>query len=590
MKYSTPPSISLFSQFKKTLIVLAIVLTISNIMLSQCLTVGDIGDFEASALSDDWWSNTQGNGVISTDITTAYTGSKSVKVDVTTASTWQVRMYNVGCDFNITSGNSYRVTLYAKGEIGNSIDVSLLDNATTEAIGNVILTSSGWQKYQVMLTSGVTSTNGKIRLSFREVGTYYIDNISYQHLTMTSASISDPNICWEGVMESEITGDGQLRNFRFLKSYATNNVANYYTAERASSSAGIIMKIKTSSPSINLSFSEDLTWAADVFNHKISIYKDNVYQSSTNDFDISLSNSSGITTEWKLVMPTYSQMNFKSIDIENGYTIESVSCNSKPVYVAIGNSITMGVGLSNNDSKDAYSRYIADSLGYELYNWGIGGSKVHDTVYTNLRNSSLKPDLITVLWGFNDVHFSKDDNHFTASTFPKYENLLTSILQNYPTACVMAILPTFTNNPENTTTRTIDNLEAGQLNIINSLQLTYPNLDYMQGTSYSNALSLADDVHLNNDGNITLAKGIISELNCGTMTSKVEADLDNKFKVYPNPTDGIINLEQAQHYIVLDLSGRLLQESFGKIVDLNQLQKGVYLLKASSRIHKIIKR
>jgi gliding motility-associated-like protein len=70
----------------------------------------------------------------------------------------------------------------------------------------------------------------------------------------------------------------------------------------------------------------------------------------------------------------------------------------------------------------------------------------------------------------------------------------------------MAILPTFTNNPSNTTVRTVPNLEAGQLNIINSLQLTFPNLDYMLGSSYSNALSLADDGHLNNNGNIMWSK------------------------------------------------------------------------------------
>lgn len=282
-------------------------------------------------------------------------------------------------------------------------------------------------------------------------------------------------------------------------------------------------------------------------------------------------------------------MNFNSIDIESGHTIGNSSCNSKPIYVAIGNSITMGVGLTDNDSKDAYSRFIADSLKYELYNWGIGGSKVHDTVYTNLRNSSLKPDLITILWGYNDVHYSLDDNHFTTSTFPKYENLLTSVLQNYPSACVMAILPTFSNNTTNTTTRTLANLEAGQLNIINALQTTYPNLDYMQGSNYTTALSLADDVHLNNDGNISIAKGVISELSCGTFTSTLIADSENKFQVYPNPTNGIINLDKPQQYEVLDLSGKIIQKSFGEKIDLTGIERGIYLVKVNATIYKIIK-
>lgn len=443
-----------------------------------------------------------------------------------------------------------------------------------------------------MLTSGATSSLGKIKVSFLDVGTYYIDNIQYEQISMVPASISDPNICWEGVVESEITSGGELRVFRFQKSYATNDVAGYHTAERATSSAGIVMKLNSSSPSINISFTEDLTWADDIFWHKIAVFKDGVHQFSTNDFDISLSNSTGNSVEWKFVMPTYTQINLKNIDIENGHSLESINCNNKPVYIAIGNSITMGVGLTENESREAYSRVIADSLGYELYNWGVGGSKIHDTVYSNLTNTSLTPALITVLWGYNDVHYSTDDDHFNHSTFPKYESLIASILQNYPNACVMAILPTYTSNPSNTAVRTVPNLKAGQLSIINNLQLTYPKLDYMLGSSYTNATSLADDVHLNNNGNIDLAYGVIGELNCSLVTSSKEKNLDggNNSKIYPNPTSGMIYLDKPQPYILSDLSGKLLLKSFGNKVDLSQLIKGIYILELNSSIHKVVRK
>ncbi len=576
-------------KFQKVLLFSIINLFLTDLVYSQCLTLGDIGDFETNNLSGEWWNGTQGNGLISLDSSDSYSGLKSAKIEVTSPSTWQVRMYNLSCAFNIVNGNSYRVTIYAKGQVGNSIDISLLNNTQTESTKNIVLTSSDWQKYQLIFTSGVTSSNGKIRLSFRELGTYYVDNISCKEVSMTTVSISEPNICWEGVLESEITSGGELRNFRFLKSYSINSLPGYYAVDRAASSAGIIMKIRTASPTLNLNFSEDLNWAGDVFNHKISVFKDNIYEFSTNDFNISLSNSGMDAVEWKLVMPTYTQINLKSIDVENGYAIESINCNDKPIYVAIGNSITMGVGLVGNESRDAYSRFIADSLGYELYNWGIGGSKVHDTLFTNLRNSTLKPDLITVLWGYNDVHYSSNDNHFNTSTFPKYENLLTSILENYPNACVMAILPTFTNNPVNTTQRTISNLESGQLSIINSLQLTYSNLDYMKGTDYTSSISLADDVHLNNNGNKSLAKGVISELNCGTITSKVNVDSEKTFKLYPNPTNGMINLGKSQQYSVLDLSGKLLINSYGEKIDLTKIKQGIYLVKLNDTIYKIVK-
>jgi hypothetical protein len=315
-----------------------------------------------------------------------------------------------------------------------------------------------------------------------------------------------------------------------------------------------------------------------------------VFQFSTNDFDISLSNSTGASVEWELVMPTYTQINLKSIAIENGHSLESINISNKPVYVAIGNSITMGVGLTENESKDSYSRVIADSLGYELYNWGIGGSKIHDTIYSNLTNSSLSPSLITILWGYNDVHSTNTDQ-LSNSTFPKYESLLTSILQNYPNACVMAILPTYTSNPTNTGSQTVPNLEAGQLNIINSLQLTYPNLDYMLGSAYTSAASLADVVHLNNNGNIALANGIIGELNCSVVTSNNNKATDSEIKAFPNPTSGILNFDTTvKHLQLFNLLGVLLDAKTDiKSIDLSQYQDGVYLLKADNQTVMIYK-
>lgn len=564
-------------------------LFLSTSVHAQCLTSGDVGDFEHTNLTDEWFTGDQGNGTISQETTTIYSGTKSTKIEVTTPSTWQVRLYNKSCTFNITNGASYRAIIYAKGTIGNSFEVSLLNNTATESTQNIELTSNDWKKYEVVLTSATTSAQGRIRLNFKDVGTYYIDNIYYESINLVTASVTDPNLCWEGVATSEITSGNEVRVFRFLKNYATTNLPTYYTAERASSSAGITLSLKTSSPTVNMSFAEDLTWAGDIYNHKISVLKNGVYQFNTNDFDIALSNSTGSSVEWKFIMPTYTQMNLKGIELESGHALESMDCNNKPTYIAIGNSITMGVGLTENDSRESYSRIIADSLGYELYNWGIGGSKVHDSVYSNLENSSLNPDLVTILWGYNDVHYSTDDSHFANSTFPKYESLLTKILQNYPSTCVMAILPTFTSNPTNTTERSISKLEAGQLSIIQNLQGTYPNLDYMQGSAYTDALGLNDAVHLNNQGNRALAEGVVSELSCGVITSHEEQFIETGSFAYPNPTLGMLFLKKEQAYTLTNLSGQVILKSFGKSLDLNQLQNGIYLLRTVYSVQKIVK-
>lgn len=128
---------------KKTVILVLLSFLLTNIVSSQCLTAGDIGDFESNVLSDNWWTGTQSNGTIALDAIQAQSGSKSVKVEVTAASTWQVRLYNQNCTFSIATGESYRVTIYAKGTVGTTLDIALLDNATAQSNQNVTLTSTG---------------------------------------------------------------------------------------------------------------------------------------------------------------------------------------------------------------------------------------------------------------------------------------------------------------------------------------------------------------------------------------------------------------------------------------------------------------
>ncbi len=340
-----------------------------------------------------------------------------------------------------------------------------------------------------------------------------------QHLysfAQTNISVTDPNICWEGVTETEVVSGGELRTWRFPKSYAEIDVSGYYTSKRAASSAGIVMKIKTASPALDVEFADDQTYTGQhFFYHNIAVFKNDVFQFTTNDYDIPLTNSGGTSVEWKFVMPVYTQMNLKSIELTSGYSLETIDCNNKPIYLAIGNSITMGVGVTQNGSHNTYSRLIADSEGYELYNWAIGGSKVYDGILDNL-SSGIEPDLVTILWGYNDVHYSGNDNYFNNNTFPQYEAILDTICRKFPSAKVMAILPTYTTNPTNTAARTVPILSDGQLSIISDLMNTYSNLCYIDGWDYTDNSGLQDNVHLNDNGNASLASGVVSNLNtCG---------------------------------------------------------------------------
>lgn len=244
---------------------------------------------------------------------------------------------------------------------------------------------------------------------------------------------------------------------------------------------------------------------------------------------------------WKITLPTFSTIEFINLELLTGYTVEPIADLNKPVYIAIGNSITHGQGISINSTALSYPFLVADSLNYELYNWAIGGSKVYDGILDNL-STDISPDLVSILWGYNDVHYSTGDDFLANSTFVNYEIIITTFAHDYPDACIMAILPTTTTNPINTSVRTIDSLKSGQLQIIQNLQKTYSNISFMHGTDYTDVSSLNDAVHLNQNGNQRLANGILAELPCATITNTSNF-INEHIYLYPNPTSGEINIQ-----------------------------------------------
>ena len=82
--------------------------------------------------------------------------------------------------------------------------------------------------------------------------------------------------------------------------------------------------------------------------------------------------------------------------------------NNKKLYIALGDSLTSGVGV--NDYKQSYPYLIAEELANRgqvvtLINQSYPGYKVIDLVNNKLDPTILsKPDLITILIGVNDAH------------------------------------------------------------------------------------------------------------------------------------------------------------------------------------------
>jgi hypothetical protein len=390
-----------------------------------------------------------------------------------------------------------------------------------------------------------------------------IISISITPLFSKSISPSDQKIRFTGVVEV-IDGVSGMELYRFKKSYIDadwKTTGGAWAFKNALTQAGITIQIKTASPTVAFNFkrntSVDDRWA------EMTLYRNGIQVQTLQLFNspggstISATSTDGLEAVWTCVMPSFNPQYFMGIDIDENEKLLELDVENKPIYVAIGNSITHGVGQSGSAGNLSYPYLVAKDLGAMLYNFGIGGSKFNTDVLENL--DGLVPDVITVLWGYNNVVYLTDD---LSTSLVEYDSLMTRLVQNYPNAKVVAIEQTYTSSTvgKNNTSNTIADLRMGQKVILERLMDLHNNLQIINGLDYTDANSLADVVHLNDAGAEALAKGIISELELKLDSVIEELGSDKRGPILIPVVDGVlIDTQEPTSVSILDFSGSLIQ-------------------------------
>ncbi|MGB1205128.1 MAG: T9SS type A sorting domain-containing protein [Chitinophagales bacterium] len=154
-------------------------LVANTAIYSECLTADGIGTFEGTTPLEFWYNATEGNASFQIETVDVYAGSQSLKVDVTTPSSWQVRMFNKPtCYFDMELGETYTVSFAAKGNVGANLSVFLMKHTTNDVTENIVLDSNDWKTYQIDMTPTLSTDSARLKINFTDVGAYYIDNIS----------------------------------------------------------------------------------------------------------------------------------------------------------------------------------------------------------------------------------------------------------------------------------------------------------------------------------------------------------------------------------------------------------------------------
>lgn len=603
-----------------TFLVLITILQVSG-QLVDCFNETGIGMFEGANPTSDWMVRAEtGSGSLGLETAEVYAGDNAMKATVESgAANWHVRLISVGCEFPLVEGDYYSIAFYLKASQDGEMDIALRDGGTTiETKDLSVESSSDWARYEVRIASDASSSAGRIYISFSTEGTYVIDNITVtrtdcsgeigggalvdecdvcaggntgivpgSYCNLTPILPNDPLLTYEGTLYKEISAKEAVLH-RFSGEYLNDGPSNWlWNLENAKTQSGISIVFKTNSPVMNFTFSElvDSEQRSDHF----AVFKNGeLYQDNIRSDEFTLTNFEEDLAEWKITLPSFDGMVFNGLELVDGYTLHSMPASNKPKYFAIGNSITHGVG-QDNAGHLTYPFLIADSLGYELHNLGIGGSKISDQIMTNLVGQTA--DVITVLWGYNDVNANADLSS-SGGAYDRYELLLDSLCSSQPQADIYAILPTPTNTVVggNNASNTIADLRAEEESIIIAQQATCPNLHLVESHDYvAQTGHLNDDVHLNVLGAEHLAHGVITEILDNDLITGVKTYDKLVSDLYPNPTTGLVKLGEVQDYIVYDLLGTPVLIGSSSQIDMSALPVGSYVIKSNGKVERIVK-
>ncbi len=316
---------------------------------------------------------------------------------------------------------------------------------------------------------------------------------------------NDGRIHFNGVLNARIT-DKEAELHRYTEEFFNNGFDGTIEVTRARTQPGISLSFKTNSPLIKLKFAK--LENSQNRKRRFTVFKDGIQTFDfISDLEFTIANPAKDSSKWEVYLPHFSGVKFLGLELSKGYILLDLPNEEKPLYIAVGNSITHGVGQTG--TVDTYPYLVANCLGFNYINIATGGSEISTETLRNFEDVS--PRLISILWGYNDVTYEADP---LIDVMPIYESLVSSLCSKFPQADIICISQTFTTtvvgkvNPDNG----IDSLRSWTKETVERLQKKYDNLFLLDGLKYvTSEDDLHDRVHLNEQGARKLADGIVKE-------------------------------------------------------------------------------
>ena len=335
--------------------------------------------------------------------------------------------------------------------------------------------------------------------------------------------LSNSNISYDGVFYTNVS-DTLVTFNRHLPSMISDwesGIGGQWINQWVICQTGVRIRFKTASPTIQLSFKKRTgggTIGGSPTNG-FTIFVDGAEIQSFSTLSFTIQNPQpGTAKTFEVSLPNLWAVDFAGMQIDDNYSLENPGALNKPVYVAIGNSITHGTGQYVSSAK-GYPFILARKMNWDLHNIAVAGATLGWAIAKNIKGK--KVDVITIKIGFNDWKYSGAS---LATKKLEYAKLLDTLRAYQPSAMIYCITPLFTSDNSGAAPYTIQDFRDMVEEVVQDKQKNDDKLCLIYGPQISDASMLAsgDPVHLSEYGANLLANSLYTKINDCGKTSAIE--------------------------------------------------------------------
>lgn len=261
----------------------------------------------------------------------------------------------------------------------------------------------------------------------------------------------------------------------------------------ARTQAGVCLRLRSASPWLELNFAPRADGGQMGLRQGFAVYCDDALLQVDEALDLRIEAPAAGVHDYQLVLPSYAAVDLVRLALAPGHVLLPLAPDRRPVYVAMGDSITNGLG-QQSASHLSYPFLLARRFGWQLVNLGVSGARTGPALAPTV--AGRRADIVTVAFGFNDWYWSDAP---LEEPLAAYAALLEGLRRLQPKALIVAITPLATSaDPDRArASYPLAALRAGQRELVRAARRRGdPRMHVLDGEALSAPGMLVDGIHL----------------------------------------------------------------------------------------------